>query len=468
WLEQLEGGGWVTTCEDITERRRSEKRIAHMARHDALTGLPNRLLFRDRMDEAVARLGRGEAFALLYLDLDNFKTVNDALGHAVGDQLLRAVTDRLQACLREVDTVARLGGDEFAVILPGTANADAARQIARRLINVVGDRLEIGGHAIAVGVSIGVALAPGDGATADTLLMHADLALYRAKAEGRGVVCFYEPELSTRIEARRTLEADLLQALTRDEFELYYQPIVNLDSMTVVGFEALIRWNHPRHGLVPPNHFIPLAEETGLILRLGAWVLQAACAQAAGWPEPVKVAVNLSPVQFRDAGLVPCIKQALDESGLPPERLELEITEAAILRESEATLAALSEIRMLGVRIAFDDFGTGFSSLSYLHRFAFDKIKIDQSFVRDLCSSPSAAAIVRAIAGLGGSLRLVTTAEGVETAEQMRALRLVGCTEAQGYLFSKPRPNSEVPRLLNEDRRLGIAAPGPATRRLAG
>jgi diguanylate cyclase (GGDEF)-like protein len=458
----LADGGTIATFEDITERRANEARIAHMAMHDALTDLPNRLLFRDRLDQFVARLGRREVFAVACLDLDHFKAVNDTLGHNMGDELLKEVATRLSCCVREVDLVARLGGDEFAVLLPGVAEASEACIVAKRLIETISGLYEIGGASMTIGVSIGVALAPRDGADAEALLMHADLAMYAAKADGRGGVRMFEHDLSTRLAERQDLERDFRAALEGEEFVLHYQPIVDVARGRIAAFEALVRWQHPRRGLVPPDQFIPFAEESGLVVPLGEWVLDTACSQAAAWPEKVSVAVNLSPVQFRDPGLLDAIMGALSRSGLAPARLELEITEASVLGASEATLATLRHLRSLGVKIAFDDFGTGFSSLSYLHRFSFDKLKIDKSFIGDLGVSESADAIVRAVTGLGANLNLVTTAEGVETAAQLAQLRALGCGQVQGYLFSRPRPNADVPMLLANDAILAPLARVPA------
>jgi diguanylate cyclase (GGDEF)-like protein len=444
----VEGGGFITTYVDVTERRRNEARIEHMAHHDALTELPNRLLFHQRLGEALARIVRGGNFAVLCLDLDHFKDVNDTLGHPVGDLLLKMVAERLSNCLREIDLVARLGGDEFAVIMPSVEDARDIEALASRIIDVLGEPYEIQGQQIIVGASIGIALAPCDGAAADALLRNADIAMYRAKADGRGRYHFFEPEMDKRIQSRRTLELELRKALINSEFELYFQPVVNLQSGDVSGFEALLRWNHPERGLVSPVDFIPLAEETGLIIPLGEWVLRQACAEAMTWPLPVKVAVNLSPVQFKNRNLVQTVVTALAYSRLPAQRLELEITETVLLGETDANLATLHQLRALGVHISMDDFGTGCSSLSYVRNFPFDKIKIDRSFVRELAERPDCMAIVRAVAGLGTSLGITTTAEGVETQEQLDRLRAEGCTEMQGYLFSPPRPACEAAMLM--------------------
>jgi diguanylate cyclase (GGDEF)-like protein len=446
--DALADGGSISTFEDVTERRRGEARIVHMARHDALTGLPNRLLFRDRLDQAVAWLGRGEGFSLACLDLDHFKTVNDTLGHGAGDQLLKAVAERLLCCLREVDTVARLGGDEFALILPGLTDNAEAQALARRLIDTISRPYTLQGHLVTIGMSVGMAMAPRDGSAPDALLTHADLALYEAKAAGRGTVAVFDQTLSTRLSARRALEQDLRGGVSRGEFELQYQPIVSVRTGCIVGLEALLRWNHPQLGCMVPGRFIGMAEESGLIEELGDWAMGTACRQAATWPRPVAVAVNVSAAQFRAGHVLQSVQRALDASGLPPWRLELEITEAALLRDMDGTLSALRGLRALGARLTFDDFGTGFSSLAHLHRFPFDKIKIDGSFIRDMGRSPSAAAIVGAIAGLGSSLNVITTAEEVETMAQLEQLRSLGCAEAQGHYFSRPARAEDVAQLL--------------------
>ncbi|MDO9713905.1 bifunctional diguanylate cyclase/phosphodiesterase [Paracraurococcus lichenis] len=434
---------------DVTERREAEARIAHIAHHDALTDLPNRTLFRERLEEALARARRGTGCALLYLDLDHFKEVNDTLGHPVGDALLKAVTARLLDSVRETDTIARLGGDEFAIIQVDAEQPTAATTLAKRLVEVLSAPFELDGHQVVVGTSIGIAMVPGDGEDADTLLKNADMALYRAKAEGRGRWRFFEPEMDARMQLRRALETDLRRALAAGEFELHYQPIMDVASRRVSGLEALIRWRHPERGLVPPDAFIPLAEEIGLIVPLGEWVLAQACRDAAGWLGTPKVAVNLSPVQFASRGLVDAVATALELSGLDPARLELEITETVMLQDTQATLATLHRLKALGVRIAMDDFGTGYSSLSYLQRFPFDKVKIDRSFTSGLEQSPQSNAIVGAVTDLCLGLAMTTTAEGVETEEQLLSLLRKGCQEAQGYLFSRPCPAGEVPGLLD-------------------
>jgi diguanylate cyclase (GGDEF)-like protein len=444
----MTGGGWVATHEDITERRRAEAKIAYMAHHDALTDLPNRLRLCEQLRQTLARSKRGELLAVFCLDLDKFKDVNDALGHPVGDLLLRSVADRLRRCIRDTDMVARLGGDEFAVVQVGASQPTDATSLASRLIEAISAPYELTSHQVVVGLSIGIALAPDDGLDPDQLLRNADMALYRAKADGRGVYRFFEPEMDARMQARRSLEIDLRKAIANSEFELFYQPLVDMQTEYVTGFEALIRWHHPERGLVSPLDFITVAEETGLIVPLGDWVLRQACAEAATWPDAVKVAVNLSPIQFKNKNLLLSVVSALAASGLSPSRLELEITEAVLLQETDATLAILHELRGLGVRISMDDFGTGYSSLGYLRKFPFDKIKIDQSFIFDMSDHDDSLAIVRAVIAMGNSLGIATTAEGVETRGQFKQLKLEGCTEAQGYLFSPPKPAAEIKGLL--------------------
>jgi diguanylate cyclase (GGDEF)-like protein len=443
----IEGDGWMVTLEDITDRRQVEARIVHMAHHDALTGLPNRVLFHDRLTEAMARSRRGEPFAVLCLDLDHFKAVNDTLGHPVGDALLREVTRRLDSQIRETDTIARLGGDEFAIVQSSVDQPQDATMLATRLIETLGAPYDLDGHQVIVGTSIGIAVVPGDGDDPDQLLKNADLALYRAKADGRGCYRFFEPDMDERMQARRTLELDLRRALVEEEFEVFYQPLVNLKTRALTGFEALLRWIHPQRGLVSPADFVPLAEEIGLIVPLGEWVLRRACADAAGWPGAPKVAVNLSPVQFGSRTLVEDVAAALAASGLDPARLELEITETVMLADTDAVLVILHRLRDLGIGIAMDDFGTGYSSLSYLRRFPFSKVKIDQSFVQGLGQGGDCDTIIAAVADLCKQLGMITTAEGVETEDQLARLAAGNCTEVQGYLFSKPRPANEVAAL---------------------
>jgi diguanylate cyclase (GGDEF)-like protein len=444
----LPDGGWVGTYEDITERQEAEARIAYMAHHDALTGLANRVLFQAELEKAVAAARRGRGGALLYVDLDRFKEVNDTLGHSAGDTLLRMVAARLRETTRETDLVARLGGDEFAVIQTAVeCPADAAR-LAERIIAALSEPMDLAEHRIVVGASIGIAHIPADGSEPEELMRKADLALYQAKADGRGVHRCFEPGMSARLQARHALERDLRDALASQEFELHYEAQVALATCRLVGFEALLRWRRPGHGLVPPAEFIPLAEETGLIVPIGEWVIRRACADAASWPEHLSVAVNLSAAQFKTDGLVQVVRAALEASGLAPHRLEIEITESAMLQQSETTLRMLHELRALGVRIVMDDFGTGYSSLSYLQRFPFDRIKIDRSFVRRLGGAEGSEAIIRAVTGLGASLGIETVAEGIETEAQCEQVRAEGCALGQGHLFSRPLPATELPALL--------------------
>jgi diguanylate cyclase (GGDEF)-like protein/PAS domain S-box-containing protein len=447
--EPMQGGGWVATVEDITEWRKAQAQLSHMAHHDLLTGLPNRAKFREELDLALRHTRLNEHISVLCLDLDRFKEVNDSLGHLVGDELLKEVAQRLSACLRDRDTVCRLGGDEFTVIQFGSGvQASEASSLAQRLIEAIEAPYDVWGHHISIGMSIGVSLAPADADDSDQMMKKADMALYRAKSDGRGTYRFFEAGMDARAQARRLLEIDLRLALKRGEFEIYYQPIHDLRSNRITGFEALVRWAHPLRGIIPPLDFIPLAEETGLIVPIGDWVLRRACEDAAGWSQPVRVAVNLSAVQFKNKQLLAAVVSALADSGLVPGRLELEITESVLLQETDSTLATLHKLRAIGVKISMDDFGTGYSSLSYLRSFPFDKIKIDRSFVSELATREDSAAIVRAVTGLGTSLGILTTAEGVETDEQLAALRLQGCNEVQGYLFNPPRPASQVEKML--------------------
>ena len=441
--------GWLTTFEDITDRRETEARMAHLAHHDALTDLPNRVLFRQKLEDALAHARRGSSLALLCLDLDQFKAVNDTLGHPIGDALLCAAAERLARNTRDTDMVARLGGDEFAIVVAPIEKPAEATRFADRLIELIAAPFDIAGHQIVIGTSIGIAFAPQDSMNADQLLRGADLALYRAKTDGRGVCRLFHAEMDAQMQARRLLELDLRQALLASQFELFYQPLVDLRAGAATGFEALLRWRHPERGIVSPADFIPLAEEIGLIMPLGEWALREACKTAASWPGTIRVAVNLSPAQFKSRNLVTAVAQALHEAQLAPGRLELEITETVILQDTAATVATLHQLHALGVGIAMDDFGTGYSSLSYLRRFPFDRIKIDQSFVRELCSKQDCGAIVRAIAGLSRDLGMATTAEGVETSEQLSMLRDLGCTEVQGYLFSPAVPSGDVAGLLD-------------------
>jgi diguanylate cyclase (GGDEF)-like protein/PAS domain S-box-containing protein len=434
---------------DITARKRAEAHVAHMAHHDALTALPNRVLLRLRMEELIAELGRtGAGFAVLCVDLDNFKWVNDTLGHSLGDMLLQGVAARLRAELREQDTIARLGGDEFAILQTHVTKPEEVSDLLVRLLAAFQQPLDLDGHTVTVGASIGVALAPDDGDDPERLLKNADMALYRAKADSKGAFRFFEPEMDARVQSRRRLEIDLRAALAAEAFEVHYQPLVNLDTGEVRALEALIRWPHPERGMITPAEFIPVAEETGLIAQIGLFVLRRACADAAQWPDDVKVAVNLSPIQFKNGTLLQSVRDALGDAGLSPARLELEITETLLLDKSELDTATLHALRALGVRISMDDFGTGYSSLSYLRSFPFDKIKIDRSFVHDIGENVDSQAIVRAIVSLGDSLGIKITAEGVETESDLAYLKAEGCTEGQGFLFSKALPQDQILRLL--------------------
>jgi diguanylate cyclase (GGDEF)-like protein/PAS domain S-box-containing protein len=444
----MPGSGWVATHEDITEQRQAEVKIEHMAHHDSLTDLANRVLLNERLEQALGRFQGEQMVAVHHLDLDQFKAVNDTFGHPAGDKLLRIVADRLRGLVRETDTIARMGGDEFVIVQAPIADPSDATSLAQQIIEWMSEPYDIDGHQATVGASIGIAVSPGDGLTTDKLLRNADLALYRAKGDGRGTFRFFEPAMDEQMQTRRIMEQDLRKALPAGEFELYYQPVVNLESSEISGFEALIRWNHPERGLVPPVDFIPLAEEIGFIVPLGEWVIRQACTTAAQWPEHLHIAVNISAAQFRGTSLMSVIVNALATSGLHPTRLEIEITETVLLHDKEATLAILHQLRGLGVRIAMDDFGTGYSSLTYLQCFPFDKIKIDRSFVKDITENTGSLYIVRAVAALANGMGMAATAEGVETAEQLAKIAAEGCTEMQGYLFSKPLPVHEIERLF--------------------
>jgi diguanylate cyclase (GGDEF)-like protein/PAS domain S-box-containing protein len=452
--------GYLVAIVDITERRQAEARIAYMAHHDGLTDLPNREFYQERLREALTEAQTGnKRVAILYVDLDLFKNVNDSFGHPMGDRLLRLVADRLRSQVRGNHLAARLGGDEFAVILTSDISPNEASDFSTRLIEVLSASYDIDGVEVVIGASVGIALSPSDGTTSEELMRNADMALYRAKSDGGGVHRFFEREMDRIAQKRRDMEVDLRRAFANGEFELHYQPLVDIGTDRISGFESLLRWQHPDKGMISPAEFIPIAEDIGLIVSLGEWVLREACAEAAKWPDEVKVAVNLSPVQFRSRNLVQAVISALAHSGLSPRRLELEITESVFLAETEANLAILHQLRELGVRISMDDFGTGYSSLSYLRSFPFDKIKIDRSFVKDLAERPDCVAIVRAISGLGRSLNITTTAEGVETVDQLDWLRNEGCNEVQGFLFSAAKPAGEVAALLSRfGRRASQAA----------
>jgi diguanylate cyclase (GGDEF)-like protein/PAS domain S-box-containing protein len=446
-------GHLITVFEDVTDRRQAEERVVHMALHDALTDLPNRTHFQARLREAMARVARGERLAVHCLDLDNFKNINDALGHAVGDDLLRSVAARLRGCVREIDAVARLGGDEFAIIQNPIDGAADAADLAQRVRDAIGRPFDLGGVQAVVNASIGIALAPGDASEPEALLKQADMALYAAKAEGRGVYRFFQAEMDERMRLRHEIEHDLRDAITAGELRLHYQPVIDIASGEVCGLEALLRWPHAQRGLIPPGEFISIAEESGLIIPLGEWVLRRALADAARWPEHVRVAVNLSPVQFRSSDLAQTVIAACAAARVAPSRLELEVTEAAFLAATKEVLATLDQLRALGVRIVMDDFGTGYSSLNYLRRFHFDKIKIDRSFVRDLSvEGRLSAVIIEAVVRLAQALDVTTTAEGVETVAQLDLLRAAGVTEMQGWLYSPARPLEEIEALFETQR----------------
>jgi diguanylate cyclase (GGDEF)-like protein len=450
----LPDGSFVQTFTDITKRCEAEAHVARLASEDPLTGLPNRRVFRAALDQisrqpdAEGTSGGAPAFALMFLDLDRFKVVNDTLGHRIGDQLLVEVAKRLQGSLRDADVLARLGGDEFAIVVPRFAARVDLELLAKRLVSAVVEPYEIGGHQIRTSVSIGIAVGPRDGENAEDLLMAADLALYAVKVNSRGSYMFYESSMNKELNDRRQIELDLREALERGELELFYQPIINLRRNVISGFEALARWRHPTKGMVPPALFIPVAEDSGLILPLGEWALTEACRQAVKWPGDIKIAVNLSPVQFTAPDLVDVVARVLAETGLAPHRLELEITERIFMADNENTISTLRRLKAIGVRIAMDDFGTGYSSLSYLRSFPFDKIKVDRAFVSDLGERNEHVVIVQAVVSIAKALGMTTTAEGVETAGQHEFLTALGCDEGQGYLFSPPVAVEKLAELL--------------------
>jgi len=454
----LKAGGWVATIEDITERTRADEKIAHLAHYDGLTDLPNRVLFRERLEQALKAVRPGEQLAVLYIDIDEFKSVNDALGHAIGDELLKGVAERLRGCLRETDVAARLGGDEFAVIQTAIRKQSETAHLVEEIYAAIRLPMDCAGQMITTDASIGIALAPDDGLDLDQLLKNADLALYGAKGDGRRTYRFFEAGMDARAKARRIMERELRQAISDGGLEAYYQPVLNLADSKISSCEALLRWRHPERGMISPAEFIPVAEETGLINELGHWMLNTACAEAANWPSDVRVAVNVSPVQFRSQTLALNVATALAASGLAASRLELEITEAVLIRDDEVALQTLHQLRKLGVRVALDDFGTGYSSLSYLQRFPFDKIKIDRSFIKDLANSGASSSIVQAVVNIAAASDMSTTAEGVETEQQRNLLYILGCTEMQGFLFSPAIPSAEIRRLLLTHRGKVVSA----------
>jgi diguanylate cyclase (GGDEF)-like protein/PAS domain S-box-containing protein len=446
----------INVVEDVTERRQANEKIAHLAHYDALTDLPNRVLFREQIERELERSSQGEQFALLYIDIDEFKGINDSLGHHVGDELLKTVASRIRNCINRDDLIARLGGDEFAVIRTAVKSTAEVEDFVTRVYEAIRRPCECLGHQLSTDASIGVAIAPRDGTELDQLIKNADLAMYAAKSSGRRVHRFFESAMDASAKARLAMEQDLRQALVDGGFEIHYQPLVDLTNGTVTACEALLRWRHPERGMVSPAQFIPIAEDTGLINELGDWVLRTACAEAATWPDHIRLAVNVSPVQLKCQTLALRIAGALATSGLKPDRLELEITEAVLIRDDEAALAILHQLRTIGVRIALDDFGTGYSSLSYLKRFPFDKIKIDRCFVSDITEADGSSSIVQAVVNIAGALNMTTVAEGVETDAQRSLLRQLGCTEMQGYLFSAARPGAEVKTLFDAGH--GVAA----------
>jgi len=452
-------GGWVATLEDITEEKRAEDRIVHAAHHDALTGLPNRILFAEQLEQALKRVRRGERLSVLYIDLDHLKRINDTLGHPIGDKLLKGVARRLLSCVRDIDTVARLSGDEFAVVQSSVDQPSQAAALALRVREAIRAPFDLDGHQVVVDTSIGISIAPDDGTELEELLKAADIALYEAKNTGRGTYCFFEANMNERMQARGKLEHDLRSALANGEFELFYQPIVNLLNNKISAFEALLRWHHPERGLISPAEFISVAEDMGLIIPLGEWVLSTACAEAATWPSGINVSINVSPLQLTNNNLINVIARAISSAGISASRLEIEITESVFFEKTFANISTMKQLHEFGVRLVIDDFGTGYSSLGYLLSFPFSKIKIDRRFITGLSDNKESRAIVRALANLARDLGMIVTAEGVETSQQLEQIRILGCTQMQGYLFSRPLPAAEIHRLfLSKIKNIGRAA----------
>jgi diguanylate cyclase (GGDEF)-like protein len=448
--QPLGDGSWVDLQEDITERVRAEEKIAWLARHDALTGIPNRFHFHEQLDLALENLRAGVGLAVHWIDLDHFKDVNDDLGHPAGDALLKSFGGRIQANIRAPDFVGRLGGDEFAIVQSGVASAEDATAFAERLLKLFDDTHTLMGQQVDIEASVGIALAPQHARTADDLLKCADMALYHAKSLGRGTYTLFDPHYRYEMQSRRQLEVDLRLALQKNQIVLHYQPILDTKSQRITCCEALMRWQHPEHGLIAPNDFIPLAEETGLIVALGEWALFTACAEAATCPREIGVTVNLSATQFANSDLYKTVDAALSLSGLKPQRLELEITESVLLRDDADTVKTLHKLRERGVRIALDDFGTAFASLSYLRSFPFDTIKIDRSFVRDLPDKTDCSAILESVAGLARKLHMRSVAEGIETSQQLTMVTDIGCDEVQGYYFNRPIPGPDLAKVLRK------------------
>jgi diguanylate cyclase (GGDEF)-like protein len=449
-FQPMENGGSVVLIEDITERKATAAKIHHLARYDALTDLPNRTFFHDQMELTLARIRRNrESCAVLFIDLDEFKQINDTMGHPFGDALLCAVADRLRGIARDSDVIARFGGDEFVLLQYPMKRPEEIASLARRIVEALGEPFEIERHQIVIGASIGIAVAPQDGLDADLLLKNADMALYRTKSEGRGAWCFFEQEMDVKAQARRNLEIDLRNAVANNAFKLFYQPIISLRSRRISTCEALLRWPHPERGMVSPAEFIPIAEEMGLIVEIGDWVLVQACLECTQWPTDVHVAVNLSPIQFRRGNVTEAVRSALAKSGLPAHRLEIEITESVLVQDTEATRACLMHLRDMGVRISLDDFGTGYSSLSYLHSFPLQKVKIDRSFLQGIATSERSLTLLRGVARLSAELGLAVVVEGVETDDELSLItREAMVDEAQGYLFSPAIPSSAIRDLL--------------------